>query len=167
MLGSTGFCCLGLLYLTAYAYPALPDLSCHLDECSITLQAVLLWADADPIIRAPHTPQLFDHIPAPNLYIMLENIRQLPCMPEVEEALHRWVKCKKHDLGATASGDSCCTLDDFTRHQQPSRGQLLIAGGHDVTWQSLRSIFTPCSQLLCGHSQANSAYANPTSKQFC
>lgn len=133
----------------------------HLDSCRITLQAVLLWADADPAIRAPHTPQLYDHIPAPNLYIMLENIRQLPCMPEVEEALHRWVKHKKHDLGATASGNSCCSLDDFTRHQQPSRGQLLIAGGHDVTWQSLRLTFTSCSQLYCGLSQADLVYTKP------
>ena len=117
------------------------------------LQAVLLWADADQATRAPHIPQLCDRVPAPKrykLYKLLEGVQQLPCAPAVREEVLKWVKSKQRDLSAASSGPSCCTLDDFSRHQQLGHGQLLIAGGHDVTWQSLRSALSlSCPLILC------------------
>ncbi|DBA92825.1 hypothetical protein WJX77_008376 [Trebouxia sp. C0004] len=105
-----------------------------------TFKAVLLWADADPATRALHMPELCDRVPAPKLYKLLEGVQQLPCTPDVREAVLKWVKSKQRDMSAASSGPSCCTLDDFSKHQQLGHGQLLIAGGHDVTWQSLRSV---------------------------
>jgi len=65
-------------------------------------------------------------------------------------AVLKWANSKQRDLSAASSGPSCCTLDDFTRHQQLGHGQLLIAGGHDVTWQSLRSALSlSCPSPLC------------------
>ncbi|DBA66470.1 TPA: hypothetical protein ACH3X2_14338 [Trebouxia sp. C0005] len=105
-----------------------------------TFKAVLLWADADPATRAPHIPQLCDRVPAPKLHKLLEGVQQLPCTPDVKAAVLQWVQSQQHDLKAASSGSTGCTLDDFSRHHQPGHGQLLIAGGHDVTWQSLRSV---------------------------
>lgn len=136
----------------------LPSLPCHalLHILNLTaLQAVLLWADADPATRAPHIPQLCDRVPAPKLHKLLEGVQQLPCTPDVKAAVLQWVQSQQHDLKAASSGSTGCTLDDFSRHHQPGHGQLLIAGGHDVTWQSLRSslsFFCP-SHLLCVHTQ--------------
>ena len=131
----------------------LPSLPCpallHIFNFT-ALQAVLLWADADPATRAPHMPQLCDRVPAPKLYKLLEGVQQLPCTPDVREAVLKWANSKQRDLSAASSGPSCCTLDDFTRHQQLGHGQLLIAGGHDVTWQSLRSALSlSCPSPLC------------------
>ena len=133
----------------------LPALPCLVHINFTALQAVLLWADADPATRAPHIPQLCDRVPAPKLYKLLEGVQQLPCTPAVREAVLKWVKSKQRDLRAASSGPSCCTLDDYSRHQQLGHGQLLIAGGHDVTWQSLRSALSlSCpSHLVCVHTQ--------------
>ena len=113
--------------------------------CSIHLtivQTVLVWADAEPAARAMHMKQLCDHIPAARMLSVRhhDELLQLPCTPAVKAVLAQWVENNQQDCTATAADDSSCMPADATRQQACVQGQLLIAGGHDVTWQSLRSV---------------------------
>lgn len=106
------------------------------------MQAVLVWADAEPAARAMHVKQLCDHIPAARMLSIKhhDELLQLPCTTAVKAAVAQWVQDNQQDCTATTADDGCsCMPDDVTRQQACAQGQLLVAGGHDVTWQSLRS----------------------------
>ena len=106
------------------------------------MQTVLVWADAEPAARAMHVQQLCDHIPAARMLSVRhhDELLQLPCTPAVQAAVAQWVEKNQQDRTATAADDSSCTPANVTRQQACAQGQLLVAGGHDVTWQSLRSV---------------------------
>ncbi|KAL3148447.1 hypothetical protein ABBQ38_15519 [Trebouxia sp. C0009 RCD-2024] len=105
-------------------------------------QAVLLWADADPAARGMHVKQLCNHVPAARMLSVRhrEDLLQLPCTPAVKAAVAEWVEEIQRESAATTADDSSCMPADVTRQQPCAQGQLLIAGGHDVAWQSLRSV---------------------------
>lgn len=103
-------------------------------------KAILLWADADPADRSEHIPGMCDEV-FKSSYVQcpFKELSQLQCADEVRQALLKWVKRQQHTIGARAD-DSTCTRDPLTMHHSSGSSQLLIAGGHDVTWQSFRSV---------------------------
>ena len=107
------------------------------------VQTVLLWADVDPAARATHVKQLCDHIPAARMLSVRhhDDLLQLPCTPAVKAAMARWMEENQQESTAVfTADDSSCMPADVTRQQAYAQGHLLVAGGHDVTWQSLRSV---------------------------
>ena len=108
----------------------------------ILLQTVLVWADAEPAARATHVQLLCDHIPAARMLSVThhDELLQLPCTPAVQAAVAQWVENKQQDCTTAAADDSSCMPANVTRQQACAQAQLLVAGGHDVTWQSLRSV---------------------------
>ena len=106
------------------------------------MQTVLLWADAEPEVRDMHVKQLCDHVPAARMLSVQhrEDLLQLPCTPTVKAAVAEWVEDNQQDSAATPASDSSCMPADVSRQQACAQGQLLIAGGHDVAWQSLRCV---------------------------
>ena len=101
-----------------------------------------MWADAEPAARTMHVKQLCDHVPAARMLSVThhDELLQLPCTPAVQASLAQWVETNQQDPTATAAHDSSCMPANVSRQQACAQGQLLVAGGHDVTWQSLRSV---------------------------
>lgn len=69
-----------------------------------------------------------------------EDLLHLPCTSAVKAAVAEWVE--------ENSTPAVTTTADVTGQQACAQFQLLIAGGHDVAWQSLRSVtMQSCSTL--------------------
>lgn len=121
--------------------------------CSLRLsnvQTVLLWADADPAARAMHVRQLCNHVPAARMLSLKhrEDLLHLPCTSAVKAAVAEWVEENSTPAVTTTADNGSCMPADVTGQQACAQFQLLIAGGHDVAWQSLRSVtMQSCSTL--------------------
>ena len=140
MLVSVKAFCQALLFSVRQHKDTISTLTCSLGPTD--LQTVLVWADAEPAARRMHVKQLCDHIPAARMLSVKhhDELLQLPCTPAVRAAVAQWLETNQQDATAAAAHDGSCMPADVTRQQACAQGQLLVAGGHDVTWQSLRSV---------------------------
>lgn len=98
---------------------------------------IATWANADPANRSQEVGSLCGQVFIP--LIRLEAlVDQLQCGPEVQQAFNKYLAFRRKQL-----------IDRFETMAVPNTGHvcqwspagdahLLIAGGHDVAWQSLR-----------------------------
>lgn len=98
---------------------------------------IAMWANADPSSRSQEVSRLCGQVFVP--LIRLEAlVEQLQCTHEVQQAFHKYLASRRRQL-INKCGDAA-VMHSGNTDQPLSAGDahLLVAGGHDVAWQSLR-----------------------------
>lgn len=102
---------------------------------------IATWANAEPASRAQDVSSLCGQVFIP--LIRLEAVvEQLQCAPEVQQAFAKYLAFRRKQLIDRFETMSLPQTWEGGQRFAAGDARLLIAGGHDVAWQSLRSVPT-------------------------
>ena len=111
---------------------------------------IATWANAEPAARAHDVSSLCGQVFVP--LIRLEAlVEQLQCGPEVQQAFAKYLASRRKQLIDRFETMAVPQDGDGRRQSHAGEAHLFIAGGHDVAWQSLRSVVILDSQLVLQH----------------